>query len=124
MTLERLEQYRTIKRQIELYKKSNNLSFLGAVDTTKPSVQNNKISDVTADKAIALCEKITDDEYASLCSEFEIIHTYIFCISDLSVREIAKLRFIEGKTYDEIAKQINYEPSTIQKKLSRYVKSH
>lgn len=124
MTLERLEQYRTIKRQIELYKKSNNLSFLGAVDTTKPSVQNNKISDVTADKAIALCETITDDEYASLCSEFEIIHTYIFCISDLSVREIAKLRFIEGKTYDEIAKQINYEPSTIQKKLSRYVKSH
>lgn len=124
MTFERLEQYRTLKRQIELHNKSDNISFLNAVDTSKPSVQNNKISDTTADMAIALCEEITEQEYAELCEEFHKLHKYIHNISNLLVREIAKLKFIEGKTFEEISADINYEPSTIQKKLSKYIKSH
>ena len=124
MTIARLEQYRTIKRQIELYNKSDNISFLNAVDISKPSVQNNKISDTTADIAIKLCEEITEQEYAELCKEFHKLHKYIYNISNLLVREIAKLKFIEGKTFEEISADINYEPSSIQKKLSKYIKSH
>lgn len=124
MTFERLDQYRTIKRQIERHNKSDNISFLSAVDTSKPSVQNNKISDATADMAIALCEEITEQEYAELCEEFQKLHKYIYSIGDLSIREIAKLKFIEGMTFPEIAEETNYEQSTIQKKLSKYIKSH
>ncbi len=121
MTIKRLEQYRTIKRQIELHNESDSISFLNAVDTSKPSVQNNKISDTVADAAIALCEKITEQEYAELCDEFQKLHKYIYNIKSLLIREIAKLKFIEGKTFEEISDVINYDPSTIQKKLSKYI---
>ena len=67
MTIERLEQYRTIKRQIELHDKGDDISFLSAVDTSKPSVQNNKISDTRSALAIKLCEQITEKEYQELC---------------------------------------------------------
>jgi len=124
MTIKRLEQYRTIKRQIELHNESDSISFLNAVDTSKPSVQNNKISDTTADAAIVLCEKITEQEYVELCDEFQKLHKYIYNIRSLLIREIAKLKFIEGKTFEEISVVINYDPSTIQKKISKYIKEN
>ncbi len=124
MTYERLEQYRTIKRQIELHNSDKDISFLSGVDTSKPSVQNSKISDTTADLAIALCEEITDQEYKELCEEFRLLHNYIYNISDLLVREIAKLKFKKGYNYDEISDIVGYESSTVQKKLSTYLKSH
>lgn len=124
MTYERLEQYRTIKRQIELHNSDNDISFLSGVDTSKPSVQSGKTSDTTADLAIALCEEITEQEYKELCEEFRLLNKFIYGIEDLSVREIAKLKFIEGYTYDEIADVVGYESSTVQKKLSGYLKSH
>ncbi len=124
MTYERLEQYRTIKRQIELHNSDNDISFLSGVDTSKPSVQSGKTSDTTADLAMALCEEITEQEYKELCEEFRLLNKFIYGIEDLSVREIAKLKFIKGYTYDEIADVVGYESSTIQKKLTGYIKNH
>ncbi|MCI9641253.1 MAG: sigma-70 family RNA polymerase sigma factor [Eubacterium sp.] len=124
MTYERLEQYRTIKRQIELHNRDKDISFLSGVDTSKPSVQSGKTSDTTADLAIALCEEITEQEYKELCEEFRLLNKFIYGIEDLSIREIAKLKFIKGYTYDEIADIVGYESSTIQKKLTRYIKNH
>lgn len=124
MTYERLEQYRTIKRQIELHNSDNDISFLSGVDTSKPSVQSGKTSDTTADLAIALCEEITEQEYKDLCEEFRLLNKFIYGIKDLSIREIAKLKFIKGYTYDEIADIVGYESSTIQKKLTGYIKNH
>lgn len=124
MTYERLEQYRTIKRQIELHNRDKDISFLSGVDTSKPSVQSGKTSDTTADLAIALCEEITEQEYKELCEEFRLLNKFIYGIEDLSVREIAKLKFIKGYTYDEIADVVGYESSTIQKKLTGYIKNH
>ena len=74
-----------------------------------------KTSDTTADLAIALCEEITEQEYKELCEEFRLLNKFIYGIEDLSVREIAKLKFIKGYTYDEIADVVGYESSTIQK---------
>ena len=124
MTYERLEQYRTIKRQIELHNSDTDISFLSGVDTSKPSVQSGKTSDTTADLAIALCEEITEQEYKDLCEEFKLLHNYIHNISDLLVREIAKLKFKKGYSYDVIADIVGYESSTVQKKLTRYIKAH
>ncbi len=123
MTYERLEQYRTIKRQIELHNRDKDISFLSGVDTSKPSVQSGKTSDTTADLAIALCEEITEQEYKELCEEFRLLNKFIYGIEDLSVREIAKLKFIKGYTYDEIADVVGYESSTIQK-ANRIYKNH
>ena len=122
MTYERLEQYRTIKRQIELHNSDNDISFLSGVDTSKPAVQSGKTSDTTADIAIALCEEITEQEYKELCEEFRLLNKFIYGIEDLSVREIAKLKFIKGYTYEQISERINYQPQSIQRKLSSYIK--
>ncbi|MDE6469754.1 MAG: hypothetical protein K2L19_01855 [Eubacterium sp.] len=43
MTLERLEQYRTIKRQIELHDSGDDISFFSAVDTSKPAGDYKKL---------------------------------------------------------------------------------
>lgn len=123
MTIERLEQYRTIKRQIELHNSDTDISFLSGVDTSKPSVQSGKTSDTTADLAIALCEEITEQEYNDLCKEFRVLNEFIYGIEDLSVREIAKLKFIKGYTYEEISEQINYQSQSIQRKLSSYIRN-
>ncbi len=123
MTYERLEQYRTIKRQIELHNSENDISFLSGVDTTKPSVQSGKTSDTTADLAMALCEEITEQEYKDLCEEFRLLNEFIYGIEDLSIREIAKLKFIKGYTYEQISEKINYQPQSIQRKLSSYIKN-
>lgn len=121
MTYERLEQYRTIKRQIELHNSDNDISFLSGVDTSKPSVQSGKTSDTTADLAMALCEEITEQEYKELCEEFRLLNKFIYGIEDLSVREIAKLKFISGYTYERIAEIVNFDVTTVSRKLKNYI---
>ena len=121
MTYERLEQYRTIKRQIELHNRDKDISFLSGVDTSKPSVQSGKTSDTTADLAIALCEEITEQEYKELCEEFRLLNKFIYGIEDLSVREIAKLKFIGGYKYEQIAEIVHFDVTTVSRKLKNYI---
>ena len=121
MTYERLEQYRTIKRQIELHNSDKDISFLSGVDTSKPSVQSGKTSDTTADLAIALCEEITEQEYRDLCEEFRLLNEFIYGIADLTIREIAKLKFIKGYTYEQIAEKVHFDVTTVSRKLKNYI---
>jgi len=44
MTIQRLERYQSIKRQIEIFEADYGISYLGGVDLSKPSVQSGKIS--------------------------------------------------------------------------------
>lgn len=100
MTIERLENYRTIKRQIEMFR--NN-------------VNANRIVDCTS------IEVVVDHEFNELCREFDVLNRYICDITDLKVREIAKLKFIMGYTYELIAEIIDSDSTTASRKLKKYI---
>ena len=122
MTMARLNNYRTIERQIEAYNLSKEaMTFIKGV-VVKPAVQNGAISDTTANTAIS--SFVIDKECEELCKEYYLLDEYICGIDDYIVREIAKLKFKSGYTYKQIADVLKYAPSTIQKKLSNYIKNH
>lgn len=124
MTIERLENYRTVERQIKMYQNDNGVSFLSGVDTSKPAVQSSIKSDSTADMAMRLCEELTEQEYTDLCEEYKILNEYIYGIKDLTVKEMAKLKFIKGYTLEQVAEMVNYDPSTVSRRLHNYVKKN
>ena len=123
MTIERLDNYRTIKRQIKLYQKQD-ISYINGVNLDTPSVQSSTKSDRTASLALKKIEQITQKEYESLCDELVVLNEYIMNISDFTIKEIAKKKFIYGMTYEDIAEQMNYSRVGVYKKLKKYIKSH
>lgn len=120
MTLERLYQYRIIKQQKELFEKE--ISYIDAVDTTKPSVMSGKISDTTADNGIRLVE--LGEEYDRICKEYRELTKYILRINDEFVKAIAIRKFMLGQTYSEIGDALFCERTTARKALKRYVDTH
>lgn len=124
MTYKRLELYRSIKRQIKNYEKTNDISYINGIDSTRPAIQNNKISDTTANNAIKKCQQMSESEYFELCKEFNILNNYIFGIEDVITREIAKLKFIDGNSFENIAEKMNYSKAGVYKRLKNYIKSH
>ena len=54
--------------------------------------------------------------------ETERIEAYIENIEDAEVRVIARMRFIENKTYQEIGDELFLDKSTAYKKLDKYLK--
>ena len=123
MTIERLDNYRTIKRQIKLYQEQD-ISYINGVNLDTPSVQSSTKSDRTASLALKKIEQITQKEYESLCDELVVLNEYIMNISDFTIKEIAKKKFIYGMTYEDIAEQMNYSRVGVYKKLKKYIKSH
>ncbi len=124
MTYKRLELYRSIKRQIENFEKNNDISYINGIDPTKPAIQNNKISDTTANNAIKKCQQMSESEYIELCNEFNTLNGYIFGIEDVITREIAKLKFINGNSFEVIAEKMNYSKAGVYKRLKNYIKNH
>lgn len=122
MTMARLNNYRTIERQIEAYNLSKEaMTFIKGV-IVKPAVQNSMIADTVANAAASSIA--IDEECEELLKEYHLLNEYISNIADYTVREIAKLKFKGGYTYEQIADVLDYVPSTIQKKLSNYIKNH
>lgn len=119
MNIYRLENYRSIVRQISIFE--NDISYISAVDTTNVSVQSGKISKPTEDMGIRLAYY---QEYERLCKERDEILKYIIHISDENVKEIAMRKFIKGQTYDDIAKAMNYDRRTISRKLNKYINNN
>lgn len=62
----------------------------------------------------AVCEKIEQSEK---------IHSYILGIEDAQTRQIMYLRFVQGKTWGEIARKIggNNSPSAVRMRAIRYI---
>lgn len=124
MTFERLENYRTVERQIKMYQKDNCLSFLSGVDTSKPAIQSDNKSDSTADLALKICEKLTEQEYTDLCNEYRILNEYIYGIKDFGVKEMAKLKFVKGYTLEQVAEMVDCDFSTVSRKLHNYIEKN
>lgn len=123
MTIERLEKYRSIKRQIEIFSSDLGVSYIGGVDTTKPSVQSGKKSTPAEDTALRLYE--IDREYASeykrLLSELEKMTKYIMHIKNEEIKEIAMRKFMLGQTYEQIGDAMFFDRTTVMRKLRSYI---
>ncbi len=59
---------------------------------------------------------------AEILTETERIETYIENITDAEVRVIARMRFIENKTFQTIGDELYIDKSTAYKKLDKYLK--
>lgn len=127
MTIERLYQLRIIKSQIDFFEvPETNIddTYIGAVDTTKPSVMSGTKTDKVADIAIesANLQQASVKEYQRLKKEYEELTKYIFHIQDEFIKAIAIRKFVAGQSYLEIAKKLYCDSSTARKALKRYIK--
>ena len=59
---------------------------------------------------------------AEILTETERIESYIENITDAEVRVIARMRFIENKTFQTIGDELYIDKSTAYKKLDKYIK--
>lgn len=123
MTIARLEKYRSIKRQIEIFSSDLGVSYIGGVDTAKPSVQSGKKSTPTEDIALRLYEidRECSCEYKRLISEFEEMTKYIMHIKNEEIKEIAMRKFMLGQTYEQIGSAMFIDRTTAMRKLRKYV---
>lgn len=123
MTIERLEKYRSIKRQIEIFSSDLGISYIGGVDTSKPSVQSGKKSTPTEDIALKLYEidREYSSEYKRLLSELEEMTKYIMHIKNEEIKEIAMRKFMLGQTYERIGDAMFFDRTTAMRKLRSYI---
>lgn len=123
MTIAELEQYRTLKRQIEIFESDAGVSYISGIDTTRPSVQSGKISNPTENAGLKLYELDCElqSEYKRVKDKFIALNKYIAHIKDDEAREIAMRKFICGQGYEQIGDAMFCDRTTISKKLKRYV---
>jgi hypothetical protein len=122
MTIERLQMYKVVEAQIELYKRTYAYPSL-AVDTTKPNVQSNSISDTTANTAIQKMEidPYIKAEFKRLIDEKKALDDFIYSIDDELAKAIAIRRFIEKETYAEMSIELNYSSKHLKNVLTKYL---
>ena len=60
-------------------------------------------------------------KHAECVAEQERLEDYIETIDDAEIRVLARMRFIENKTYTDIAKDTFMDRTTVYRKLKRYV---
>lgn len=123
MTIERLQMYSIIAEQIELIKREFVPSYISAVDTTKPSIQSNSRSDITADTALqqANIDPVIKEEYKRLTEELKELNDFIFGIDDELIKAISIRYFIYGESYRTIGEALNYNKTSVSKKLREYL---
>lgn len=126
MTLERLQQYGIIVEQIELIKREYIPSYITAIDTSKPSIQSNSRSDITADTALqqANIDPVIKAEYKRLTAELKELNNFIFGIDDELVKAIVIRRFIVKEQWAEIGRAMNYSGKYCSEIMNEYFKKH
>lgn len=125
MTLERLQMYKIVEAEIELYKRKYASPTLG-IDTTKPNVQSNSISDSTANAAIQRMniDPYIKAEYQRLIDEKKELDEFIYGIKNELIKSVAKRRFIEKETYTKMSRELNYSAKHLKNVLNDYIKKN
>lgn len=124
MTIARLEKYRSIKRQIEIFESDLGISsYITGVDTSRTAVQTYKKSNPTEDIALKMYEidVLYDSEYKRLISELEKMTKYIMHIKNEEIKEIAMRKFMLGQTYEQIGEAMFCDRTTAMRKLRSYI---
>uniref|UniRef100_UPI0040282E46 hypothetical protein n=1 Tax=Eubacterium sp. TaxID=142586 RepID=UPI0040282E46 len=123
MTLERLENYYIIANQIKAFEMEYLPSYISAVDTTKPAIQNCNISDITCDTALEQLDinPAIKAEYARLRAELSELNAFIFSVDDELIRAILINRCCLNRTYEDIGRMVHYSAEHCSKLLKKYI---
>lgn len=124
MTLERLENYYIIANQIETIKMEYMPSYISAVDTSKPSIQSNNISDITCDTALEQLEinPAIKAEYIRLRNELAELNAVIFSIDDELIRAIVINKCCLNQTYENIGNRLHYSARHCSDLVKKYLR--
>lgn len=73
--------------------------------------------------AIVDYQKMIEDALCKRIEKSKKIHEYILGIDDAQTRQIAYLRFVQSKSWGEVAKEIGgyNAPSTVRSRIIRYI---
>lgn len=123
MTLERLEKYYIVANQLESIKLEYIPSYVSTVDTSKPSIQNSNISDITCDTALERLDinPAIKAEYIRLSTELKELNAFIFSIDDELIRAIAVKRCCLGQSYRNIGRDVHYSGKQCKRIFTKYV---
>lgn len=133
MTVRELSQVYALQREIDYY--DSKIDELRAQRTAiqAPSFDkeptgghgdpsHSKIEKLTAE--IIDLEELMRLHRAQRVIESQRLERYIQAVDDTTVRQIMHLRFIELKSWQEIAVGTNYSVDAVKKRLYRYLEKH
>lgn len=125
MTLSRLDNYFVLQKQKELFEIKYIPSSISGVDTSKPAVQSNSISNTTENQAIQRfdIDPTIKAEYSRVCRELKMLNDYIYSIPDETIRAIAVRRFVLKQSYKTIGCILHYSKSMVYEKLVKYIEN-
>ncbi len=78
---------------------------------------------INAEGKQALLDKL-NNKLERYCIELGVIDEYIDSIQDNDIRVIARLRYIDNKTWEEIGKMLYLDRTACYRKMKNYLKMH
>ena len=130
MTKERLEQYESIKEEIKELKaeidRRKNMLLTDTVSGSSSDFPYTKhtITIKGLEYGIDLYSKRLDAKIKELDEERLEVEKWLGAVEDSLIRRIIRFKYIEGKTWQEVAFKIGkYDEQYPRKKLSNYLKS-
>lgn len=123
MTISRLDNYFVWQKQKELFEIKYIPSSISGVDTSKPAVQSNSISNTTENQAIQRLDidPTIKAEYSRVCRELKVLNDYIYSIPDETIRAIAVRRFVLKQSYKTIGYIFHYSKGSVYRMLVNYI---
>lgn len=123
MTISRLDNYFVLQKQKELFEIKYIPSSIIGVDTSKPAVQSNSISNTTENQAIQRLDidPTIKAEYSRVCRELKALNDYIYSIPDETIRAIAVRRFVLKQSYKTIGYIFHYSKGSVYRMLVNYI---
>lgn len=128
MTIKELSRYHNIKVEIEQLKDSIEeleTTIIGSSKITgmpiNASGNNNNPTERIGIKLAKLTTKL-ENKKDNLIDELTKIEEFLNNVDDGEIRIIIRKRFLEGKTWNEVAKDIIADRSTPYYKLKKYLK--
>ena len=122
MSEKELSRYYWLKKEIKdlenrLLEFGDGVSAIVITNEIKGSPQHTSIQE----KRAILVEKLINARLSAL-EEYIKIESYIEKVEDTEIRQIMRYRFLDLLNWNEIGEEMNYDRTTISKKMRAYLK--
>lgn len=127
MTIKELSRYHNVKAEIQQIKdniEEIETTIIGSSKITgmpSANANNNNPTEKTVIKLTKLKQNL-ENKKDKLLDELDRIETFLSTVEDGEIRIIIRKRFLEGKTWQEVSKDIITDRTTPYYKLQKYLK--